>query len=97
VEGHQGGPQLCGRAAQGHGIGAVFHTQPIVHHFANDSRYVLREGMTFTIEPMLVEGARDVAIWPDGWAVVTADRGRAAQEEHTLLVTEHGVDVLTKY
>lgn len=84
-------------AFAGHGIGEVFHTQPIVYHHTNDSRYVLREGMTFTIEPMLVEGTSDVSIWPDGWAVVTADGGRAAQFEHTLLVTPHGVDVLTRY
>jgi methionyl aminopeptidase len=58
---------------------------------------VLREGMAFTIEPMLVEGSAEVGLWPDGWAVVTADGGRAAQFEHTLLVTAHGVDVLTLY
>jgi len=81
----------------GHGIGEVFHTQPIVHHARNASRYVLRPGMTFTIEPMLAEGAADVRMWADGWTVVTADGGRAAQFEHTLLVTEHGVDVLTAY
>jgi methionyl aminopeptidase len=84
-------------AFAGHGIGAVFHTQPIVHHSVNDSPYVLREGMAFTIEPMLAEGTGDVGIWPDGWAVATRDGGRAAQFEHTLLVTPHGVDVLTKY
>ena len=84
-------------AFAGHGIGEVFHTQPIVYHHPNDSAHVLREGMTFTIEPMLVEGTSDVALWQDGWAVVTADGGRAAQFEHTLLVTAHGVEVLTRY
>jgi methionyl aminopeptidase len=84
-------------AFAGHGIGEVFHTQPIVYHHPNDSAYVLREGMTFTIEPMLVEGSSDVITWPDGWAIATADGGRAAQFEHTLLVTAHGVDVLTAY
>jgi len=84
-------------AFAGHGIGEVFHTQPIVYHHPNDSAYILREGMTFTIEPMLVEGTSDVVTWPDGWAIATADGGRAAQFEHTLLVTPHGVEVLTKY
>ena len=84
-------------AFAGHGIGEVFHTEPIVYHHPNDSAHVLREGMTFTIEPMLVEGTSDVALWQDGWAVVTADGGRAAQFEHTLLVTAHGVEVLTRY
>jgi methionyl aminopeptidase len=84
-------------AFSGHGIGEVFHTQPLVHHARNSSPYVLREGMCFTIEPMLVEGSADVGMWADGWTVVTTDGGRAAQFEHTLLVTPHGVDVLTLY
>ena len=84
-------------AFAGHGIGEVFHTQPLVHHGPNSSAYVLREGMAFTIEPMLVEGSADVGLWDDGWAVVTTDGGRAAQFEHTMLVTAHGVDVLTLY
>jgi methionyl aminopeptidase len=53
--------------------------------------------MTFTIEPMLVEGSSDVGMWPDGWGVITTDGGRAAQFEHTLLVTPHGVEILTRY
>ena len=81
----------------GHGIGEVFHAHPIVHHGVNAVDTVLRPGMTFTVEPMIVEGTGEVELWPDGWTVVTADRGRAAQFEHTLLVTEHGVDVLTAY
>jgi methionyl aminopeptidase len=81
----------------GHGIGETFHTQPIVHHTPNNSPYVLRAGMCFTIEPMLAEGGGGVTMWPDGWGVVTVDNGRAAQFEHLLLVTDHGVDVLTKY
>jgi methionyl aminopeptidase len=84
-------------AFAGHGVGSVFHTQPIVRHAQNESEYVMREGMTFTIEPILVEGAADVTVWPDGWAVVTDDGGRGAQFEHTLLVTPHGVDVLTAW
>jgi len=84
-------------AFAGHGIGEVFHTNPIVYHHPNDSKYILKEGMTFTIEPMIVEGTSDVGMWPDGWGVLTTDGGRAAQFEHTLLVTSHGVEVLTKY
>jgi methionyl aminopeptidase len=54
--------------------------------------------MTFTIEPMVVTGGVGIEVWPeDGWTVVTADGGRAAQFEHMLLVTEHGVDVLTAH
>lgn len=53
--------------------------------------------MTFTIEPIVVEGRPDIVMWPDGWAIVTADRSWGAQFEHTLLVTDHGVDVLTAY
>ena len=81
----------------GHGIGEVFHTEPIVYHHPNSSKYIMKPGMTFTIEPMVVEGSNEIHLWPDGWAVVTTDGGRAAQFEHTLLVTDHGVDVLTKY
>jgi methionyl aminopeptidase len=51
--------------------------------------------MTFTIEPMLTLGAIDYDVWPDGWTVVTKDRRRSAQFEHTLAVTEVGVEVLT--
>jgi len=84
-------------AFAGHGVGAALHTEPIVHHHENDSRFVMRPGMAFTIEPMVVEGSNEIELWPDGWAVVTRDLGRAAQFEHTLLVTEHGVEVLTRY
>ena len=84
-------------AFAGHGVGSVFHTQPIVRHALNESPYVMREGMTFTIEPIFAEGADSISLWADGWAVVTDDGGRGAQFEHTLLVTPHGVDVLTKW
>jgi methionyl aminopeptidase len=81
----------------GHGVGAVFHTEPLVFHHANTSRFTLVPGMTFTIEPMVVERSREILMWADRWTVATRDRGRAAQFEHTLLVTEHGVEVLTAY
>ena len=55
----------------------------------------LLPGMIFTIEPMLTEGSAACAEWSDGWTVVTRDGGRSAQFEHTVLITEDGVDVLT--
>jgi methionyl aminopeptidase len=51
--------------------------------------------MVFTIEPMLALGTRDWILWEDGWTVVTADRRRSAQFEHTVLVTETGAEILT--
>lgn len=59
------------------------------------NRLELRPGMTFTIEPIFTEGDQDTEVWPDGWTVVTKDRGRAAQFEHVVLITESGHEVLT--
>jgi methionyl aminopeptidase len=84
-------------AFAGHGIGETFHTNPIVHHCVNASPYVMVEGMTFTIEPMITEGGAGVDMWGDGWTVVTKDRGRAAQFEHTVLITAHGGEITTAY
>lgn len=58
---------------------------------------VMEPGMTFTIEPMVVERSAAISCWPDGWTIVTADGGRSVQYEHTLLVTDNGVEVLTAY
>ena len=55
----------------------------------------LLPGMIFTIEPMLTEGGAECSEWSDDWTVVTQDGGRAAQFEHTVLITEDGVDILT--
>jgi len=85
------------REYAGHGIGTFFHTEPLVFHHRNASPAVMRPGMTFTIEPIVVEGAGRIFMWPDGWTVLTADGRRAAQFEHTLLITEHGAEVLTAY
>jgi methionyl aminopeptidase len=80
----------------GHGIGTTFHSGLVVPHFDDPSVSVVMEpGMTFTIEPMLTLGAIDYDIWPDGWTVVTADRKRTAQFEHTILVTPDGYEILT--
>jgi methionyl aminopeptidase len=85
------------RTFVGHGIGEVFHGPPQVPHYHEPSaRTVLEPGMTFTIEPMITMGSIDPVIWDDGWTAVTADGSRTAQFEHTVLVTETGVDVLTR-
>ena len=80
----------------GHGIGTAFHTGLVVPHY-DDPRLtrIIEEGMTFTIEPMLTLGTIDYEIWDDGWTVVTADRRRTAQFEHTLVVTASGSEILT--
>lgn len=80
----------------GHGIGREFHEDPQVLHYGESGTGVeLKAGMTFTIEPMVNAGKRHVKLLPDGWTVVTKDRKLSAQWEHTILVTEHGHDVLT--
>lgn len=80
----------------GHGIGQVFHEEPQVLHYGTpDTGMRLEAGMTFTIEPMINAGKRHVKLLPDGWTVVTKDRSLSAQWEHTLLVTDTGVDILT--
>ncbi len=80
----------------GHGIGRVFHEDPQVLHYGQpDTGYELVAGMTFTIEPMINAGRRDVKLLPDGWTVVTKDHSLSAQWEHTILVTDTGYEVLT--
>lgn len=80
----------------GHGIGREMHEDPQVLHFGKPGTgLVLREGMVFTIEPMLNRGRRNVRTEPDGWTVVTRDGSLSAQFEHTVAVTASGVSVLT--
>ncbi len=80
----------------GHGIGRGFHEEPQVPHYGRSGRGLrLRPGMTFTIEPMVNAGKRQVKVLKDGWTVVTKDRSLSAQWEHTLLVTDDGYEVLT--
>lgn len=80
----------------GHGIGREMHEEPQVLHFGRPGTgLVLREGMVFTIEPMLNRGARNVRTKADGWTVVTKDGSLSAQFEHTVAVTASGVSVLT--
>lgn len=80
----------------GHGVGQLFHTAPTIPHYKkNKAVGIIKEGMTFTIEPMLcMQGWKDLT-WPDNWTAVTEDGGRSAQFEHTLLVTADGCEVLT--
>lgn len=81
----------------GHGIGKVFHEDPQVLHYGKPGTgEILKPGMTFTIEPMINAGKRDITLMPDGWTVITKDRQLSAQWEHTILVTETGHEVLTK-
>ncbi|NNE37760.1 MAG: type I methionyl aminopeptidase [Gammaproteobacteria bacterium] len=81
----------------GHGIGRGFHEDPQVLHYGEaGSGLELVEGMTFTIEPMINGGNRHVKLLPDNWTVVTRDRSLSAQWEHTILVTQDGVEVLTR-
>lgn len=81
----------------GHGIGAVFHEEPQVLHYGRPGTGMeLKEGMTFTIEPMINAGKAQSKVLGDQWTVVTRDRKASAQWEHTLLVTPTGVEVLTR-
>lgn len=80
----------------GHGIGREMHEEPQVLHFGKPGiGLTLREGMVFTIEPMLNQGRRTVRTEDDGWTVVTTDGKLSAQFEHTVAVTHDGVRVLT--
>jgi methionyl aminopeptidase len=80
----------------GHGIGREMHEEPQILHFGKPGTGLrLREGMVFTIEPMLNQGSRKVSTQSDGWTVVTNDGKLSAQFEHTVAVTRDGVEVLT--
>lgn len=80
----------------GHGIGAVFHEDPQVMHYGKKGTGMeLKEGMIFTIEPMINQGKRHCKLLPDEWTVVTKDHKLSAQWEHTILVTKDGFEVLT--
>ena len=80
----------------GHGIGRKFHEEPQVLHYGRvGSGMELKQGMIFTIEPMINAGKAAISELPDGWTIVTKDRSLSAQWEHTVLVTESGFEVLT--
>ena len=80
----------------GHGIGKIFHEDPqVLHYGTKGTGMEIREGMTFTIEPMINAGKRHTKLKNDGWTVETKDGRLSAQWEHTLAVTSTGVEVLT--
>ena len=81
----------------GHGVGEAFHSGLIIPHYDSAPNYstVIEVGMVFTIEPMLTLGTHEWDIWADGWTVTTKDKSYSAQFEHTLAVTETGIDILT--
>jgi methionyl aminopeptidase len=80
----------------GHGIGRSFHSGLVILHYDQPNvTEVIQPGMTFTIEPMITLGTIDYDIWPDNWTVTTKDKKWTAQFEHTMVVTEDGVEILT--
>lgn len=84
------------RTYVGHGINTIFHCPPNIPHYAkNKAVGECKPGMTFTIEPMVALGKYRDVTWPDNWTSTTVDGKKTAQFEHTLLVTEDGVEVLT--
>lgn len=80
-----------------HGIGMEFHEPPQVPHHRNRIKIPLAPGMTFTIEPMINAGVREGVFDPNQWTARTADGKPSAQWEHTLLITEHGHEILTPW
>ncbi|KAL7642797.1 UNVERIFIED_CONTAM: hypothetical protein RMT77_006085 [Armadillidium vulgare] len=81
----------------GHGIGHYFHGPPDIYHFCNQMPGLMKAGMTFTVEPVLAQGSKEALILEDGWTVVMLDDSRAAQFEHTILITDNGHQILTYY
>jgi methionyl aminopeptidase len=80
----------------GHGIGTEMHEAPNVLHYGKPNTGMqLKQGMTFTIEPMINQGSAKIKTKKDGWTVVTKDKKLSAQAEHTILVTETGFEILT--
>ena len=80
----------------GHGIGHKMHEDPQIAHYGTKGKgQVLKKDMTFTIEPMINQGSRQIALLADDWTVVTKDGKLSAQWEHTILVTDNGYEILT--
>jgi methionyl aminopeptidase len=81
----------------GHGVSKVFHTAPQIPHYGVRGKGKrLRPGMVFTIEPMINEGTYEALVLEDGWMAITKDRKLSAQFEHTIALTENGVEILTQ-
>jgi methionyl aminopeptidase len=80
----------------GHGIGLKFHEEPHVHHYGTRKRgLIMVPGMVFTLEPMINQGRYETRLMPDSWTAVTIDGKLSAQWEHTVLVTDNDVEILT--
>lgn len=79
----------------GHGCGKDFHTEPEILHYPNQRQGVMKEGMIFTIEPMINIGDYRERILKDGWTAITRDKRNSAQFEHQILITKDGCEVLT--
>lgn len=80
----------------GHGVGLAFHNEPIVEHFrTKEKTMIMVPNMVFTVEPMINQGTFQCDVLDDGWTVVTADGKLSAQWEHTVVVTETGVEIIT--
>ncbi|XP_028764057.1 methionine aminopeptidase 1D, chloroplastic/mitochondrial [Neltuma alba] len=80
----------------GHGVGRVFHADPVVLHYRNNDGGRMMLNQTFTIEPMLTVGSINPIMWNDNWTVVTEDGSLSAQFEHTILITSDGAEILTQ-
>ncbi|KAL3525702.1 hypothetical protein ACH5RR_014074 [Cinchona calisaya] len=80
----------------GHGVGRVFHSDPVILHYRNNERGRMVLNQTFTIEPMITIGSINPIMWDDNWTVVTEDGSLSAQFEHTILITENGAEILTQ-
>ena len=81
----------------GHGIGKIFHEPPNILHYGKKGEGIkLETGMVFTVEPMINEGAYDTKLLKDGWTAVTKDKSLSAQFEHTVGITNNGVEIFTK-
>uniref|UniRef100_A0A1B0CHN6 Methionine aminopeptidase n=1 Tax=Lutzomyia longipalpis TaxID=7200 RepID=A0A1B0CHN6_LUTLO len=79
----------------GHGIGSYFHGPPEILHFKNSVGGFMKPGMVFTVEPVISTGGQEVEILEDGWTAVSCDGARSAQFEHTVLITDSNVEILT--
>lgn len=80
----------------GHGIGLNFHESPYILHYKHHSKIMLQKGMVFTIEPIINAGTKEVFCMNDNWTICTQDHSLSAQYEHTVLVTNHGCEILTR-
>ena len=84
------------REMVGHGIGREMHAEPSVPHYGKRGKGLkLRSGMAFTVEPMINEGTHELKLLRDRWTVITKDKKLSAQFEHTIVVTETGVEIMT--